>query len=107
VLVGAEGLPGKRGFALDEIQILPAETKFIPGREDLLLGEQRFILGGKKALLGEKKLILGELESLPPRLRVHGGHFIFPTTQRERISWLPEGASKEFVLELAELFGAI
>ncbi len=31
----------------------------------------------------------------------------FPTTEREQSTWLPEGADKEFVLELAELFKPI
>ena len=31
----------------------------------------------------------------------------FPATTRERVSWRPEGAGEEFVLELAELFRAI
>jgi len=31
----------------------------------------------------------------------------FPTTERERVRWLPAAAGEEFVLELAELFRAI
>jgi len=33
--------------------------------------------------------------------------YTFPTTERERVSWRPEGTDVEFVLELAELFKAI
>jgi Uma2 family endonuclease len=29
----------------------------------------------------------------------------FPTVERERVAWMPEGASEPFTLELAELFG--
>jgi Uma2 family endonuclease len=31
----------------------------------------------------------------------------FPTTERERVTWRPEGAGEEFTLELAGLFRAI
>jgi Uma2 family endonuclease len=31
----------------------------------------------------------------------------FPTTERERVTWRPEGAGEEFALELVELFRAI
>jgi Uma2 family endonuclease len=31
----------------------------------------------------------------------------FPTTERERVKWNPEGAAESFVLQLAELFKAI
>jgi Uma2 family endonuclease len=31
----------------------------------------------------------------------------FPTTERERVTWRPDGAGQEFVLKLAELFRAI
>jgi Uma2 family endonuclease len=31
----------------------------------------------------------------------------FPTVERERVTWRPEGAGEEFVLELVELFRAI
>jgi len=31
----------------------------------------------------------------------------FPTTERERVSWLPEGSGEELVLELGELFRPI
>jgi Uma2 family endonuclease len=32
---------------------------------------------------------------------------MFPATAREHVSWLPEGAAEEFVLELGELFRPI